>query len=828
MKQENLFSRIYPHLVVFGIFILLVLVYFRPAVLEKKSIRQQDILQYQGSAKEISDYRVETGEEALWTNSMFGGMPAYLISTLHYGELIHKAANKFFGFFPHPSGILLIHMVSFYILLLSFGLRPSYAAIGAIAYAFATFTMVSLEAGHNNKVKAMGYAPLVLAGVVQVFRNNNYLGGFVLAAIAVALNLGSNHYQITYYLAFILAIYAISEGIYAIREKQVSTFLKKSGVLIAAAIFGLATNAGSFLTTYEYTQYSSRGKSELTTKTNPNVTPDGGLERDYAFNWSYGIKESLTVLIPNYYGGPTVGKLDTKSEVFQAMVNGGVQRNQALQYIEQMPLYWGDQPATGGPTYFGAIICFLFVLGLFILEPKVKYWLLAVTILSFMLAWGKNFEVFNNLMFDYFPAYNKFRAVTMTLFIANLTFVLMGLLALYKLFHVDFSKDVRKNLFISFGITAGLCLVLYLFAGARDYSLAKDIQVFGEKNTWLIDALEEDRKSLFQRDALRSFILITLAFGAIYLAGIKKIGQNVAVVIVGILILGDLWFVDRRFVNDESFERKVVETHFTPTEADQAILQDKTLNYRVLNLKDPFNDARTSYFHKSLGGYHGAKMKRYQDLIEYHLGPEINVLISNARQNNFDFSDLDVLNMLNTRYFIFGEEKNAILKNNSTFGNAWFVNEVKTVNSPDGELETLSTIKTRTTAIIDKSKFNFSDKTYSVDSSANIRLIEYKPPYLKYESHNSNPGFAVFSEIYYPEGWKAFIDGKETEFVRVNYILRGMEIPAGKHIIEFKFEPSSYKLGNSVALVSSLILIGCLGAIMFFEFKKNKKSDEEA
>lgn len=819
MKRFDFRKDVLPHLLSILAFILLTLIYFNPAVFGGKSLKQHDILQYQGSAQEIVEYREEYKEEPLWTNSMFGGMPAYLISTLHNGEIIQKAANWVIGIFPHPTGMILIHLFSFYILLLAFGVRPVYAAIGAFAFAFASYTFISLAAGHNNKIKALGYAPLVLAGVILVFRNKLF-SGFLIAAIGVALNIGSNHFQITYYLCFILFILGIVEFIFAFREKLLPDFFKKVAVLIFAAIIGLGANLGSFLTTFEYAKFTMRGGTELKPTEESNINSKGGLDKEYAFHWSYGVFESFSLLIPNIQGGASNGVLDKESNFYKRLVQNGVPEAQAEEYIKNAPLYWGDQPGTAGPTYLGAIVCFLFVLGMLILDTKTRIWLLTATVLAIMLSWGKNFASFNYIVFDYLPGYNKFRSVSWTLIIAQICVPLGAILALSKVIETRFSDDLFKKLLIATGITGGLCLLFAMFAGMAGFEAPIDEQL-ATQASWIVQSLREDREAILRADAIRSLILIVISAALIWAAWREKLSKLIAALIIGLLVIFDHWSVDKRYLNNENFERRVVEQHFAPTGADEAILADTT-NYRVLNLLNPWNDARTSYYHQSVGGYSGAKMQRYQDMIDRHLSQETSRLVQNLQKGQLNFSDLDVLNMLNTKYFVFGETKNEVLTNPGALGNAWFVSEIEKVNNPDEEISALNAINPESTAVIDASKFDIQKLDYPKDSSASIKLVEYKPNHLIYNSENPSEGVAVFSEIYYPKGWEAYIDGEKEPILRVNYILRGLRIPAGKHKIEFKFEPKSYSIGNTVAMFSSIFLLVCALGLIFYRNKKRK------
>lgn len=804
----NFKRDVLPHIVAILVFLLLTAAYFAPVLFEDKALSQHDMLQFKGGAKEIQDYREATGEEALWTNSMFSGMPSYLINTRYPGDFSGVIHSILTFDMPALAGNIFITLLGAYILLIALGMSPWLATVGAIAFGFTSYNIIILEAGHNTKSLTIAYIPVVLGGLIYALRRNLWIGA-ALFALGLTLNLHFNHLQMTYYMLLLVIIYGIVEVYYAIKHNSFPELLKRGMVLLVAAILAVGVNFGRLYTTAEYTEYSIRGKSELTAPNN-GESVGGGLDRDYAFNWSYGITETITLLIPDFYGGSSNASLGKDSETFAAFTRLGVPPAQAEQMMQQgLPMYWGDQPITSGPVYVGAIICFLFVLGLFIVDRRWVSWLVAGTILSIILAWGKNFEAFNYFMFDYFPGYNKFRAVASALVIAQITIPFLAILALWKLISERASlKNLDKKLLISGGITGGLCLLVWLFAGSASFTAAIDQQLIQAQ--YPIDAIRADRESMMRSDAFRSLVFIVLALGILYFYVKNKLSATVAIVGVGVLILVDLWTVDKRYLNNDDFQAQVVANHFQPTPADQLILQDKDLSYRVINLPNPFNDARTSYFHKSVGGYHGAKMRRYQDVIDRHIS-----------QNN-----LEVYRMLNTRYAITGDPKQPVQRVPGALGNAWFVEEVKPVQSPDEELDALTMFDAGTTAIIDTKKFPVKYNRFAA-TNANIRLTEYKPVYLKYEYEAREDGLVVFSEIYYPAGWQAYLDGNPVEHIRANYILRAMQVPAGKHTIEFKFEPQSYTLGNTVSLISSILLVLVLLGTIAYAVKKRPTLEEK-
>ncbi len=816
MKNIDFKTQILPHLVAIVVFLLIVFVYFNPLFMDNKTVKQNDILQWKGGAHELLEYREKTGEEGLWTDAMFGGMPGYLVSTVFKGDLVQYIKKCTSLGLPRPASQSFIAMLCFYVLLLVFGVRPYLAIVGAIAFGLNSFNIINMEAGHNTKGWAIAYMSLVIAGVHLTLKKGKLLTGFTLTAVALALNFRVNHPQITYYLLFILLIYGLAILIDAVKEKQLVELSKRGAILILAAGLAIGTNFGRYWTVMEYSAYSQRGKSEL--KSTGEHASDG-LDRNYAFDWSNGMMETMTLLIPNYYGGASNQSLDKKSNLGKALKKQGAAPQQIKQQLKSVPTYWGPMPFTSGAIYAGALVCFLFVLGLFLVEKKYRYWLLAATILSIMLSWGKNFETFNYLMFDYFPMYNKFRAVSMTIVIALVTMPLLGFMALEKVFQMGFSKTLQKQILIAFGVTGGMALLTIALAGMGSFTGAVDAQLTSYP-AWFLDALKADRESMMRSDAFRSLAFILLGVLAIYFYLKEKISQPIAIAIIGVLVLVDLWVVDKRYLNDENYAKNPEGDFFAPNAADNFIKQDKALSYRVFNLQNPWNEARTSYHHKSVGGYHAAKIRRYQDLISAGLTTQTNTLVKNLQAGKADFTQAGLLNMLNTKYITFSPEAAGVIKNPNALGNAWFVGKVKLVNSPDEELENVETINTSTTAVVDVSKFKVAQQ---YGTSGAVKLLDYKPNFLKYESNNTEKGMAVFSEIYYPVGWTATIDGKKANILRANYVLRALEIPAGKHTIEFMFAPKSYEMGNSIMLASSVILYLVLIASLVVGFIRKKE-----
>lgn len=792
------------------LFLAITLAYFSP-LLEGKRLKQSDVMFYTGASKEATDYAEKTGETALWTNAMFGGMPTYLIINVAKNNLFIKLHQILTLNSAKPVGMVFLYLLGFYLALLAFGVNPWLSIAGAIAYGFSSYFFVILEPGHITKAMALGYMPTLIGGVYLTYRKKLLLGGS-LFGIFLTLQLISNHLQITYYTFIIIFLFGLFEFGKAILEKKILHFFKATSILIIAAVLAIGCNLTNLLLTYEYGEYSIRGKSELTSDKDNKTS---GLDKSYATDWSYGISETLTLLIPNAKGGSSGGELSTSSDTYDYF-NKQYGSVQAKQIVKQLPVYWGAQPFTSGPVYAGAAVIFLFVLGMFLLKGNLKWWLLAVTIISIMLAWGKNFMGLTDFFLDYVPGYNKFRTVAMTLIIAEFALPLLAILCLDNIF----KKEIEKKKFLkalkwSLGLVGGLVLLLTLIPGAFfDFSSASDAQY--AQNGFPIDELRADRESLFRMDGFRSLVFILLMAAVVYFSWSKKLKYGLAVVFIGVIFLADMWTINKRYLNNDLFITKTEDkTPFKPSLADLEILKDTDPDFRVLNVAvNTFNDASTSNFHKSVGGYSGVKMKRYQEIIEKQIS-----------KNN-----MQVLNMLNTRYVIVPtkEQGPVVQQNPFALGNAWFVKSYNLVANADSEINALTKFDAASEAIIDK-RFENELKNFKLnfDSTGTIKLTKYSPNALSYESNCVSDQLAIFSEIYYDKGWNAFIDQKPVPHFRANYILRAMIIPSGKHTIDFKFEPKSYYTGEIVSLASSCsLLLVFLGVIFFSFFKKNKKKDE--
>ncbi len=794
-------KKFIPYAITIVVFAIISLLYFNP-VLSGKQIKQNDITQFIGMSKEVSDYRIEKGEEPYWLGNAFSGMPAYQVSAYYPNDFV-RYIDKVIRFLPRPADYLFLYFLGFFLLLTALKVDWKLAILGSLSFGFSTYLIIIFGAGHNAKAHAIGYMPMVIAGVLYVFRKR-YLLGFVITAMAMALEVYTNHPQMTYYLGFCLLILAIVEFIEAFKNKMLPVFVKQAAVLLTAMFIGLGVNSTRLLSMKQYGDFSTRGKSELT------ISPDGspkekttGLDKSYITEYSYGIAETFNLIIPRFMGGGTVEKLGEDSNFYQVLKkNAG--KSVAKDYSSQVLTYWGTQPIVEAPAYIGVILFFLFFLGIFLVKGKLKYWLVSATIFSIVLSWGKNFAGITNFFIDYVPLYNKFRAVSSIQVIAELCVPLLGVIALRDFFSSKHSSEEKEDaLKKAFYVLGGITLVfvffgssLFAFEGLRD----TQYQQLPE----LIEALISDRKAMLFNDSIRSLLLVLGSAVLLWLYLKGKLKQVPVLIVLGSLIVFDLVSVDIKYVNKEDFTsaRKVLKP-FTPTEIDKEILKDKSY-YRVANFNvSPMQDGRTSYFHNSIGGYHAAKMKRYQELFDYQIA-----------KNN-----MEVLNMLNAKYFIIGEGK--FQENRDVNGNVWFVNSLKVVDSANEEIFALDSLNTKKEAVINNKSYR--DEAVSVfkkDSTARITLVQNNITELVYKTNTQEDQFAVFSEIYYKDGWNAYIDGKLVPHYRVNYVLRGMEMPKGKHDVTFKYEPTVISTGNSITLFCYALLL--LIPIGWFVVRKKK------
>jgi len=803
MKKENIFK----YLGVVVLFVFTSLLYFHP-VLKGKKISQSDITQFQGMAKEINDYRADKNAEPYWTGASFSGMPAYQISAYYPNDFV-RVIDKTLRFLPRPADYTFLYFLSFFVLMMALKVDWRLATLGSLAFGFSTYLIIIFIPGHNAKAHAIAYMPLVLAGVLWVFRKK-YVLGFIVTGFAMALEIYVNHIQMTYYLGFCLLILGIVELIYAIKNDELTVFIKKAAVIISAVVLGIGANSSRIMAMKEYADFSTRGKSELTInadRTEKKQTT--GLDKSYITEYSYAKLETFNLFIPRYMGGGTFEELSEDSN-FYKLIEKRAGKKVADDYSKQVLTYWGDQTIIEAPAYIGAVIFFLFFLGIFLVKGKLKQWLVAATIFSILLSWGRNFDVITNFFIDYIPLYNKFRAVSSIQVIAELCVPILAILALRDLFSKEINnvkkRKVLEKAVFTFGgvIVLGFLLahVFSTFEGIRDNNY-KDL-------VGLIDAVIADRKAMLLSDTIRSLVLVILTGGILWLFLKDKLKKNLVIVGLGVLVLFDLISVDKRYVNQEDFTNsRRVDKPFVASNVDKQILQDTT-HFRVGNfVGNPMQDGTTSYFHQSIGGYHAAKMGRYSELFEYQIA-----------KNN-----MQVLNMLNTKYFIIADnkgEKQAQL-NPYANGNAWFVNEIKLVDSANKEMMALDSLQTKFEAVIDIRQLDQTiNLTFDKDSTATIGLKKYDVTELTYESKTNKKQFAVFSEIFYKDGWNAYVDGQLIPHYRVNYVLRGMIVPGGNHTITFKFEPKVIQKGGLISLISYIILILVSAGWLLYDEKKKK------
>ena len=803
-------KKIIPFAIAILVFAVASITYFHP-VLKGQKIKQSDITQFQGMSKEIQDFRADNNAEPYWTGSAFSGMPAYQLSAYYPNDFV-RIIDKYIRFLPRPADYTFLYFFSFFVLLLALKVDWKLALLGGLSFGFSTYLIIIFGAGHNAKAHAIGYMPLVLAGILWVFQKR-YLLGFVVTGLAMALEIYTNHPQMTYYLGFCLLILGIVELVHAIKEKQLPTFAKQTVVILLAVLLGIAANAPRLMAMKEYADYSTRGTSELT------ITPDGspkvastGLDYGYITEYSYAKLETFNLFIPRFMGGGTFEKLDESSAFYQ-LIAEKAGKKVADGYSEQVLTYWGDQTIVEAPAYIGAVLFFLFFLGIFLVKGRVKQWLVAATVFSILMSWGRNFEGLTRFFIDYVPLYNKFRAVSSIQVIAELCVPILSFLALKAFFlkentSVEKQEALKKAVYVFGGVLLVGFISAHVFAtfeGLRDQQQYSALP-------GLIDALIADRKAMLFSDTLRSLLLTGLAAGTLWFLLKNKLKQTAVILVFALLILFDLISVDKSYVNEADFTpARNIENPFIKTNADKLILQD-TSHYRVGNFTvDPMNDARTSYFHNSIGGYHAAKMGRYQELFEYQI----------AQRN------MEVLDMLNTKYLLFPDDKGEtqVQLNDASNGNAWFVENLRFVASENEEMQALDSLDSKNTAVLNDTEFETQFKLketlkYERDSIATIQLTNYDVTKLVYQTDATKEQFAVFSEIYYKDGWNAYIDGVLTPHFRVNYVLRGMEIPAGVHQVVFQFVPSVIKKGKLISLIAYGLLL--LLPVGWFFYKKKR------
>ncbi|MEB2780965.1 YfhO family protein [Algoriphagus sp. C2-6-M1] len=797
--QLNFKKDLLPHLVGIAIFYAIVVVYFAPVVLQDQVIMQGDILKWEGSAREALDYREATGEEALWTNSVFGGMPAYFVSLEFAGDISGALISVITLGLPHPVSSLFLGMVAMYVLMLTFGVRPVFAIIASVSFALSSYNLLSLAAGHNAKIWAISLMPVILLGIHLAFKNKRLLGAGVLA-LGLLLQLKFNHVQITYYTLIIAVIYVLVRLVFGWKKEGFAQLGKTIAFLVLGAVLAVGGNIGRLATALEYAPYSTRGQATL-------ESASAGLDKDYAFSWSNGKLETLTLLVPNFYGGGSSTPLGKNTESEKALRNNGIDPAQISGFLQGAPTYWGDQPFTGGPIYGGVILVFLAFIGIWAAPKESLYTFGAIIILSLMLSWGKNLSWFNYLLFDILPGYNKFRAVSMALGMTLFAIPALAAISLERLYQ---SKDF-KPLYVAGASIGGLILLLAIGAGVFRFEGAAD----GGLPDWLLNAIRQDRKAMLSASAWRSLALVAASFALIYFALKNKISDLVLGIGIFGLVTIDLWTINKQYLNDDSFQGNPSRAYFTETPADQVIAVDDAY-FRVLDLTEGLTaTGKSPYRFHSLGGYHGAKMRRYQDLLDNRLNFELNDFVTKAQEGEFNFDGIQTINMMNTKYLIAGTAANSVFENPEANGPAWIPSQVVTVQTNQEEMDELGRINTKSQATVNTSEFG------DVSAGAGeITHTSYTPNELKYQAEISKEGLAVFSEIYYPEGWTATIDGQEAEILRTDYLLRGLIVPTGTHEIVFKFEPKSYTATKTPMIIFQYLIVLSLIAGVFYTIKE--------
>tara|TARA_R110002072_G_scaffold118631_1_gene250635 strand:+ start:40732 stop:43179 length:2448 start_codon:yes stop_codon:yes gene_type:complete len=813
--MQHTLKKFLPHLVVIVLFVIASVSYFSPA-LQGKTIFQSDIAQHNGMAKQLRDYRKETGNETYWTDAAFGGMPTYQLGAQYPHNYI-KNLDLTLRFLPRPADYLFLYFIGMYILFLVLKVDYKLAFLGALAFGFSTYLIIILGVGHNAKAHAIAYMPLVLSGIVLTFRGK-FLYGFLLTTVAMALELAANHFQMTYYLLFVVICLGIAYFIDAFRKKLLPHYFKALAIMAVGVLVALGLNATNIMATKEYADASTRGKSELTI--NPDGSPKevtNGLDYEYITEYSYGRLESINLLIPRFMGGGSGDPFPEDSETVNEILKLGASPQEVNNILYQLPMYWGEQPIVAAPAYVGAIIIFLAVLALFLVRGRLKWWITAAFLLSLLLSWGKNFSFLTEFFIDYIPLYDKFRAVSSIQVIIELILPILAIVGLHQFFN-NFVKDEEKKkaLLYATGIVGGLTLIFLLFKSALfDFVGPYDYAIREQLGNRLVEAIKEDRMSVFTADAIRSLILILLSGGTLWLLLQNKTKETVAVVALSVLIVFDLVGVDRRYVNNDDFvAARAMEQPFQKHGADIQILED-TGHFRVFDAANSaFNSAQASYYHNSLGGYHAAKPRRIQELYDFY--------ISNG--------DIGILNMMNVRYIITQNKNGGPVAQRNPYanGNAWFVENVIPAETANDEIRLLDSLDSKKTAVISREFLSkIPTEKISRDSTATIELVNYDPQHLVYEASTDSPQLAIFSEVYYPNGWNAYINGNPTEYFRANYALRAIALPPGNNKIEFKFEPKVIKTGSTISLASSLLFALILLSGLYYQFRRKKTETKE-
>lgn len=818
MNKLN-FKKFIPHIIAFVLFVIAALAYFNP-VLSGKVIYQSDIVQYNGMAKQQNDFREATGEETYWTDAAFGGMPTYQLGAKYPNNYI-KQLDLSIRFLPRPADYLFLYFIGMYVLLQVLRIDYRLSILGALAFGFSTYLIIILGVGHNAKAHAIAYMPFVLSGIFLTFQRK-YLWGFILLTLSMGLELVANHFQMTYYLMILVLIIGIVYLIDAFKKKTIPHFFKAVGIMLVAVAIAIGMNATNILATQEYAKTSTRGQTELTI--NSDGTPkdyQDGLDFDYITEYSYGILESFNLFIPRFMGGSSTENLPKDSRTMEELIRMGASPQEAQYIAQQVPMYWGDQTFVGAPAYVGAVIVFLSVLALFLVKGRFKWWITAAFLLTLFLSWGRNFSGLTTFFIEYFPMYNKFRAVSSIQVIIELILPILAVVGLHQFFNKKNSiEEKKKSLLWSLGIVGGLTLILIMFGSSLfDFASPYDSYFRQELGLPFIEAVREDRLSLFTSDAIRSLIFVVLTVGVLWYFVVDKLNKGIAIAALTILTVIDLVGVDRRYVDDKPTKengspqwvsKKDIKNPFSKTAADMQILEDED-HFRVYDAtSNAFNTGRTSFYHKAVGGYHAAKPGRMQDLFEFYISK----------------GDIGILNMLNVKYIIIQNENGGPIAQRNPFANgpAWFVENVQPAANANEEILLLDSLNTKETAVINEALIaKIPSQQIQRDTTATIELFSYQPNHLVYETESTTEQLAIFSEMYYPYGWNAYINGELVEHFRANYLLRAMVVPAGHHQIEFKFEPKVIQTGSTISLVSTLffVLITIGGSVIY----RKKKTD---
>ena len=809
--MSSIFKKITPHLLVFLGFVILSLAYFYP-VLQGKMIYQNDIKQYEGMARQQKEFRENTGKETYWNNAAYGGMPTYAIGARFPNDVMDWV-DRTIRFLPRPADYLFLYLMNFYILMLVMRVPWKYGVLGALAFGFSTYLIIILGVGHNAKAHAVAYFPLVLSGIMLVFRKK-YLWGFILTAFAMGLEIQANHYQMTYYLGLLVVVLGVAYMVDAVRKKEIPHFFKSVGILVVAAGLGVATNAATLLSTMEYAKTSIRGENFLAEGATDSTSRDG-LDFDYITEYSYGKLESLNLLIPKLMGVGRASDLGKESAFYQKILSLGYPVQQAEYYAQGTPLYWGAQPFVEAPPYLGVTVVFFAFLGFMMIRGRLRWWLLGGLLLSLVLSWGKNLEFLTRFFVETVPLYNKFRAVSSIQVLLELIVPIAAVFGLYRWFSGIEEKQIKfKKLAIATGSIGGLCLLFWLFGGSLfDFKSPGDTQMAIEQPE-IFEAIKADRIKVMKSDAVRSLLFVLFSAISLWLFHAGKLKEKIALLVIGALILFDLGGVDRRSVNQENFiTKRQYQANFEPTPVDNAILKDDSY-YRVLDLARGFNNSHVNYFFNGVGGYSAVRPRKMDDVYYGYLAK----------------GTKEVINMLHIKYIIQpdNEGKVSIQQNAQTNGPAWFVEDIQFVNSQKKAFEALDKLNTKQTAVVVTPQAQELEGFNPVkDSVATIAISKHDPNYLVYEAYTPKDAFAVFAETYYKEGWKAFIDGNQTEIYEVNYLLRGIKVPKGEHTIEFKFEPEVVQTGSIISLSSFIVLFILLMMALFFTFKETKNSNPQ-